>query len=187
MQRAEHTGSNPEARQFTPEDKHIPTKEENDLSKTWVEKINGNVTEDLTCGDRVYYIDHQRAVKGPRRWRTGIIIKRKQDYKYSTGIRKSHGYNIYDVENCTTVTRTRNDIRKYKHTKIERQLLESAHSHIKAMREEFMKNDRFHNGEMDAPVHYVSRLFTFHMLKLLSEFGRFGFAGVRDFFTRFLV
>ena len=78
LQRAEHTGSNPKARKFTPEDKHIPTKEENDLSKTWVEKINGNVTEDLTCGDRVYYIDHVKAVKGPRRWRTGIIIKRKQ-------------------------------------------------------------------------------------------------------------
>ena len=36
LQRAEHTGSNPKARKFTPEDKHIPTKEENDLSKTWV-------------------------------------------------------------------------------------------------------------------------------------------------------
>ena len=33
--------------------------------------------------------------------------------------------------------------------------------------------------------HFVSRLNTFHMLKLLSEFGRFGGAGGRDFFHVF--
>ena len=80
-QRAEHTGSNPEARPFTPEDQHTPTQEENDLSADWVEKINGEVsvsTDELTCGDRVYYIDHQKAAKGPGRWRTGVIIKRKK-------------------------------------------------------------------------------------------------------------
>ena len=55
-QRAEHTGSNPEARSFTPEDQHSPTQEENDLSADWVEKINGKVSvskDELTCGDRV--------------------------------------------------------------------------------------------------------------------------------------
>ena len=112
------------------------------------------MAEELTCGDRVYYIDHQSAVKGPRRWRTGIIIKRKRDYKYSTGIYRAHGYDIYDVENCTTVTRTREDIRKYKHTKIERELLEIAHKHLHAMRKEFLKNDRFHNEGSDAPVEF---------------------------------
>ena len=69
VQRAEHTGSNPEAKAFTPEDKHSPTQEENDFSADWVEKINGevNMADELTCGDRVYYIDHQKAVKGPGR------------------------------------------------------------------------------------------------------------------------
>ena len=155
--RAEHTGSNPHARSFTSKDQHEPTQEENDLSADWVEKINGEVStskDELTCGDRVYYIDHQRAVKGPGRWRTGVIIKRKKDYKYSTGVYEAHGYDIYDVENCTTVTRTRADIRKYKHTKIERELLEIAHKHLQAMREEFMKNDRFHNNGLDAPVEF---------------------------------
>ena len=84
VQRAEHRGSNPKLKPFTPEDKHAPTQEENDLSADWVEKINGevNMAEELTCGDRVYYVDHQAAVKGPGRWRTGIIIKRKRDYAY---------------------------------------------------------------------------------------------------------
>ena len=101
-----------------------------------------------------FVIDHQKVVKGPGRWRTGVIIKRKQDYKYSTGVYEAHGYDIYDVENCTTVTRTREDIRKYKHTKIERELLEVAHKHLHAMRKEFLKNDRFHNEGSDAPVEF---------------------------------
>lgn len=109
---------------------------------------------ELTCGDRVYYLDHQKIKKGPLRWRAGIIIKRKADYIYSTGIRQSHGYDIYDVENCTTVSRTRQDIRKYKHTKIERKLLEKAHAHLKEMRTEFLKNERFQSNNLDNPVEF---------------------------------
>ena len=156
LQRAEQTGSNPELKKFSPEDKHEPTQEENDLSADWVEKINGTVDESnvLTCGDRVYYIDHKKAVKGSGRWRTGIIIRRKAEYKYAAGVQASKGYDIYDVENCTTVTRTRDDIRRYKYTKIERELLQTAHDHLDAMRKEFMKNDRFRTGDGEKPVEF---------------------------------
>ena len=48
----------------------------NNISKQWVEKIyQRDYKETLTCGDRVYYVDHPR-LKGIHKWRTGIIIKR---------------------------------------------------------------------------------------------------------------
>ena len=40
-------------------DKHQPTREENDISSDWVEKVDGNYKETLTCGDRVFYIGYQ--------------------------------------------------------------------------------------------------------------------------------
>ena len=91
--RSEVRNTNPRQGPFNPEDTHPPTREENKISKHWIEKINGNYDKVLTCGDRVYYVDHPRA-KGAKRWRAGVIIKRKQDYEYSTGIRASHGYDI---------------------------------------------------------------------------------------------
>ena len=42
----------------------------------------------MTCGDRVYYIDHQ--ARGSNRWRRGIVLQRKADYIYSSGIHRSH-------------------------------------------------------------------------------------------------
>lgn len=93
------------------------TQEEREISKHWIEKIHDNPTKNLTCGDRVYYIDPSS--KGFGRWRTCILLQRKPDYQYHDGIHRAHGYNIYDVENCTTVSRTRTDIRKFKHTKAE--------------------------------------------------------------------
>ena len=117
--------------------------------------MNQGYNEVLTCGDRVYYVDHPRA-KGAHRWRAGLIIKRKPDCDYSSGPRASHGYDIYDVENCTTVSRTRAHIRKYKHTKVERELLKTAHEHVEAMRKEFHKhsNRDFQNPDMDPPVEF---------------------------------
>ena len=60
---------------------------------------------------------------------------------------------MYDIKNCTTVSRTRQDIRKYKHTKIEREILERANKHLAEMRREFLKSD-FHNPNMEKPVEF---------------------------------
>ena len=136
---------------YSKEDRHRQTKEENDLSSDWVEKVNGAYNAPLTCGDRVYYIDYQAT--GCNRWRRAIVLQRKQDYVYSTGIHRSHGYDLYDIKNCTTVSRTRSDIRKYKHTKIEREILERANKHLAEMRREFLKSD-FHNAEVEKPVEF---------------------------------
>ena len=126
-QSAELRNLNPTLKSFTPVDRHPQTKEENKLSHDWVEKVNGSYGEQLTCGDRVYYLDHQAS--GSHRWRMGMILQRKADYVHSSGIMRSHGYHIYDIDNCTTVSRTRQDIRKYKHTKVERKILERAKKH----------------------------------------------------------
>ena len=47
----------------------------------------------------------------------------------------------------------RNDIRKYKHTKIEREILERANKHLAEMRREFLKSD-FQNAAMEKPVEF---------------------------------
>ena len=56
-----------------------------------------------------------------------------------------------------TVSRTRQDIRKYKDTKIERQILERANKHLADMRREFMKNERFRSKNTQAPVEFEIR------------------------------
>jgi hypothetical protein len=152
LQRAELRNSNPTLKPFTNEDRHTQTKEDNELSNDWVEKINGSYGAPLTCGDRVYYVDFQ--ARGSNRWRRGIVLQRKADYVYSSGIHRSHGYDMYDIKNCTTVSRTRQDIHKYKHTKIEREILERANKHLAEMRREFLKNDDFQNPRMEKPVEF---------------------------------
>ena len=54
IQRAELRNSNPTLKPYSKEDRHRQTKEENDLSSDWVEKVNGAYNAPLTCGDRVY-------------------------------------------------------------------------------------------------------------------------------------
>ena len=120
--------------------------------KQWVEKVHANPTEELTCGDRVYYVDHQ--AKGYGRWRTGLILQRKQDYEYSSGIQRAHRYDIYNIENCTIVSKTRPDIRKFKHTKAERKILEVAHKHLSEMIKEFMRDDTFRTVNSAPPVEF---------------------------------
>ena len=134
------------------EDNHAQTDMERIQSKDWVEKIQARPTQQLSIGDRVYFVAHH--TKGYNRWRTGIILDRKSDYEYSTGTRRSHGYILYDIENCTTVSRTRADIRKYKNSKVERKLLETAQKHLQGMREEFFKNERFRNEISSPPAEF---------------------------------
>ena len=51
------------------------------------------------------------------------------------------------------VSRTRHDFRKYKHTKIEREILAGANKHLAEMREEFLKSD-FHLPNAEKPVEF---------------------------------
>ena len=151
----EMQNSKPASKTPSSQDAHKQTQEERELSKDWVEKIHSRHGETLTCGNRVFYVDPQG--KGSKRWRTGIILQRKQDYIYSSGVRRSYGYDIYDIENCTTVSRTRQDIWKYKHTKIEREILEKANKHLVDMRREFMKNGHFRSQYTQPPVEFEIR------------------------------
>ena len=71
--------THPDNNETNGQDNHKPTNFEREKSKEWVEKINARPTEELSIGDRVYYLDH--ASKGYDRWRTGIILQRKSDYE----------------------------------------------------------------------------------------------------------
>ena len=126
-----------------PSDRDPDTAQENEMSKDWLESTSEvDPKHTLNCGDRVFYIDYHYK-KGPRRWRAGIIIQRKQEYYYSHGRRTSHGYDIYDVENCTHVTRTRKDIRKYRPSKMERLAMEQINKNLGEIRAEYFKNRDF--------------------------------------------
>ena len=92
LTRSEVRNTNPRLKALNPEDTHSPTREENNISKEWVEKVHQrDYNEELTSGDRVYYVDHPRN-KGVHKWRSGVIIKRKPDCEYHTGPQASHGY-----------------------------------------------------------------------------------------------
>merc|ERR1712015_316052 len=73
IQRAELRNSNPTLKPFSKVDKHAQTKADNELSTEWVEKINGSYGAPLTCGDRVFYIDHQACAS--ERWRKAIVLQ----------------------------------------------------------------------------------------------------------------
>ena len=77
-QKMEMKNTTPTTKTPISEDGHNQTQEEREKSKDWVEKIHGRHDQPLTCGDRVFYVDPQE--KGAKRWRTGLILLRKQDY-----------------------------------------------------------------------------------------------------------
>ena len=58
------------------------------------------------------------------------------------------------MENCTTITRIRADIRKFKHTKLEKEALEIAHKHLEVMRKEFMRSDHYTKSSGPTPVEF---------------------------------
>ena len=139
----------------TPIDQDPDTALENEMSRDWLEKASETTPKHaLDCGDRVFYIDYNVG-KGPRRWRTGIIIQRKSDFFYHCSRRTAHGYDIYDVENCTHVTRTRKDIRKYRPDKMEREAMEQINKNLGVIRAEYYKNKRFISaGEFKVPPEF---------------------------------
>ena len=102
----------------------------------------------------MFYIDYNFG-KGPRRWRTGIIIQRKREFFYHASRRTAHGYDIYDIENCTHVTRTRKDIRKYRPTKMEREAMEQINRNLASIREEYEKNKEFIGKGFKLPPEFI--------------------------------
>ena len=148
---------NPTQREKTasPVDQDPDTALENEMSKDWLEQVSDKTLKQaLDCGDRVFYIDYNVG-KGPRRWRTGIIIQRKKEFFYHASRRTAHGYDIYDVENCTHVTRSRKDIRKYRFTKMEREAMEQINKNLGVIRTEYYKNQKFISpGEFKVPPEF---------------------------------
>ena len=78
-----------------------------------------------------------------------------KEYYYSFGRRTAHGYDIYDVENCTHVTRTRKDIRKYRQNKMERLAMEQINKNLGEIREEYFKNKDFIGPGFKTPPEFI--------------------------------
>ena len=123
------------------QDHDAQTRLERKYDSNWLEKIHQEPTENLSSGDKVYYKDP--SVKGWGRWRAGVILARKGDYVYNDGIRHANGFDIYDPETRRAVSRTRRDIRKYKMTRMEKELMDEAVDHCNKMKWEDEKSKTF--------------------------------------------
>ena len=120
------------------EDMDIHTRIERNRDTDWLEKIHKSPEHSLSSGDRVYF--SMPNVKGYGKWKSGIIMERKEDYQYADGTRSSKGFTIFDLENCKTTTRTRRDIRKYKMSKVEKELMKECVKIANKLQIEFHKN-----------------------------------------------
>ena len=92
--------------------------------KDWLEKIQYVPTEGLEPGDRIYF--WTPGIKGKGRWKRRVIIGRKEPYVYSDGIRPANGFDIFNMESGMMVSRSRWDIRKFRKTKEETDLVREA-------------------------------------------------------------
>ena len=110
--------THPDNTSTTGMDNHRLTEYERIISKHWMEKIHDPPAIKLEEGDRVFFCDHTE--RGYGRWRPGFILQRKTQYKYPNGtIYDSKGHDIWDLQTCRRVSRTRADIRKYKEDMVE--------------------------------------------------------------------
>ena len=84
----------------------------------WMEKIhNRNPAILLSAGDNIYYRDP--TIKGFWRWKPGVIIDRKGQEENNGRLIDLKGYDILDTVTGKHTTRTREDIRIKKKTKLE--------------------------------------------------------------------
>ena len=84
----------------------------------WMEKIhNRNPVTTISAGDNIYYRDP--TIKGFGRWKPGIIINRKGEDENNGKIIELKGYDILDTVTGKHTTRTREDIRIKKKSKLE--------------------------------------------------------------------
>ena len=99
-------------------DRDSQTMTEKLIDDYWMEKIYDNkVSRMLTPGDNIYYRDP--TIKGFGRWKPGVIIDRKGEAEYNGRIIPLKGYNILDTVTGRHTTRTRDDIRIKKKSKLE--------------------------------------------------------------------
>ena len=101
-------------------DKDKQTIKEQLLDDFWEENIHAEakkLTQVLTPGDNVYFGDN--SIRGFGRWRPGIIISKKGEREVYNKIQQQNGYSILDKVTGRNITRTRDDIRIKKKTKVE--------------------------------------------------------------------
>ena len=87
----------------------------------WEEKIHdrkANTT--LEPGENIYYRDP--TIKGFGRWKPGVILDRKGEEENNGRLIKLKGYDILDIVTGKHTTRTREDIRVKKKSKLEDQI-----------------------------------------------------------------
>ena len=92
-----------------------------ELDRKWTERISSTPTEGLESGDRVYFV--RRDGKGHGKWKHGLVLGRASVIPFNCGPRRSHHIDIYDIETHRYTSRDRCNIRLYKKTKVDHDLM----------------------------------------------------------------
>ena len=102
-------------------DRDSQTMKERLIVDYWMEKIHkSDHATMLEPGDNIYYRDP--TIKGFGRWKPRVIIDRKGEVTQNGDIIRLKGYNILDTITGRHTTRTRNDIRIKKKSKLEEKI-----------------------------------------------------------------
>ena len=99
-------------------DRNSQTMKERLIDEYWMEKIHDRPNSTpLEPGENIYYRDP--TIKGFGRWKPGIIINRKGEEENNGRLIQLKGYDILDTVTGKHTTRTREDIRIKKKSKLE--------------------------------------------------------------------
>lgn len=130
-------------------DRDNQTMKERLIDKFWAERIHDRPGASLLDpGDNIYYRD--RAIRGFGRWKPGIIIDRKGEDENNGRIIKLKGYDILDTVTGKHTTRTREDIRIRKRSRLEEKIYKDYVEFLNRMHS--ASNERGEDEEYKKPL-----------------------------------
>ena len=130
-------------------DRDGQTMKERLIDEFWHERIHDRPgAEMLEPGENIYYRDH--AIKGFGRWKPGIILDRKGEDENNGKIIRLKGYDILDTVTGKHTTRTREDIRIRKKSRLEEKIYKDYVEFLNKMHR--ASNERGSSEEYKKPV-----------------------------------
>merc|ERR1712015_159735 len=130
-------------------DKDKITMKERLIDDFWEEKIHDRkVNTQLYPGENIYYRDP--TIKGFGRWKPGVILDRKGEEEINGRLIKLKGYDILDTVTGKHTTRTREDIRVKKKSKMEDKIYKEYVEFLNKMHR--ANNDRAEGEEYKKPI-----------------------------------
>ena len=119
------------------------------IDNFWEEKIHDRkANTQLDPGENIYYRDP--TIKGFGRWKPGVILDRRGEEEINGRLFKLKGYDILDTVTGKHTTRTREDIRVKKKSKLEDRIYGEYVKFLNQMHR--ASNDRTEGEEYKKPL-----------------------------------